>query len=148
MWKNMVQPDRSHDNIMRRMRFECWKTKATNIHTHSEYLILTAIPQQQYLRERASILRSYVHCLSCSSLFYFKWDTPTNGIEFLLLPSLRKFSLLSKTMTPRDWLPYTPFINALSKSATQTFISPEQSVWSRNTTCAERSNIISTSPPA
>jgi hypothetical protein len=51
------------DNIIRRMRFACWITKATD--THSEYVILIAYPQQQWLRERASILHSYVHCLSC-----------------------------------------------------------------------------------
>jgi len=33
MWKIMVQPDRSHDNIIQRMRFACWITKATDIHT-------------------------------------------------------------------------------------------------------------------
>jgi hypothetical protein len=43
------------DNIIRRMRFACWVTKATD--THSEYLILVAFPRQQWLRERASMLR-------------------------------------------------------------------------------------------
>ena len=51
------------DNIIRRMRFACWITKATD--THSECVILTAFPLQQWLRERASILRLYVQCLSC-----------------------------------------------------------------------------------
>jgi len=37
------------------MRFACWLTKATD--THSEYAVLTAFPQQQWLRERASTLR-------------------------------------------------------------------------------------------
>ena len=33
-------------------------------HRHSEYVILTAIPQQEWLRERASVLRyTYVACL-------------------------------------------------------------------------------------
>jgi len=50
-WKNLVHPDRSHDNTIRRMRFACRITKATDIHT--EYLILTAFPLQQWLRERA-----------------------------------------------------------------------------------------------
>jgi hypothetical protein len=39
------------DNIIRRMRFACWVTKATD--THSEYVPLTAFPRQQWLRERA-----------------------------------------------------------------------------------------------
>jgi hypothetical protein len=43
------------DNIIRRMRFACWITKATD--THSDYVILTAFPRQQWLRERASVLR-------------------------------------------------------------------------------------------
>ena len=51
------------DNIIRRMRFARWITKATD--THSEYAILIAFPRQQWLRERASIARLYVHCLSC-----------------------------------------------------------------------------------
>jgi hypothetical protein len=43
------------DNIIRRMRFAWWITKATD--THSQYVILIAFPQQQWLLERAS---SYV----------------------------------------------------------------------------------------
>jgi len=35
---------------LRRMRFACWITKATD--THSEYVILIAFPLQQYLYER------------------------------------------------------------------------------------------------
>jgi hypothetical protein len=34
------------DNIMRRMRFECRTTKATN--THSEYVVLIAFALQQW----------------------------------------------------------------------------------------------------
>jgi hypothetical protein len=44
------------DNIMRRMRIACWITKATD--THSEYVVSIAFfSRQQWLRERASILR-------------------------------------------------------------------------------------------
>jgi hypothetical protein len=43
------------DNITRRMRFSCMITKYTD--THSTYLMLIAIPWQQWLRECASILR-------------------------------------------------------------------------------------------
>ena len=53
------------DNIKLRMRFACWITKAT--HAHSEHAILFAFPRQQWLRERASMLRLYEHCLPCSS---------------------------------------------------------------------------------
>jgi hypothetical protein len=41
------------------MRFACWITKATNTHTHThtQYITLTAFPLQQWLQERASLLR-------------------------------------------------------------------------------------------
>jgi hypothetical protein len=45
----------TNDNIIRRMRFACWITKATD--THSEYVILIGFQRQQQLRERASVLR-------------------------------------------------------------------------------------------
>ena len=37
------------------MRFACWIPKA--IYTHSEYVILIAFPRQQWLPERAPLLR-------------------------------------------------------------------------------------------
>ena len=49
--KKMVEPDRSPDDIIWRMRYACRMTKA--IYTQSEYIILTAFPWQQWLRERA-----------------------------------------------------------------------------------------------
>jgi len=46
------------------MRFACWKTKATDI--HSDYVILIAFPRQQWLHERASIIRyKYMACIVC-----------------------------------------------------------------------------------
>jgi hypothetical protein len=33
--------------------------------THSEYVIITVFPRQQWFRQRAPILRSYVHWFSC-----------------------------------------------------------------------------------
>ena len=41
-------------STIRRIRTECWITKATN--THSEYVIIIAFPRQQWLRESASVL--------------------------------------------------------------------------------------------
>jgi hypothetical protein len=38
-----------------RMRNTCWMNKAT--HTHSEYVTLTAFSLQQWLHERAAMLR-------------------------------------------------------------------------------------------
>ena len=52
------------NNVIRRMRIASWITKATDtlsIFNTSD----TAYPQQQLLRERFSVLRLYVHCLSC-----------------------------------------------------------------------------------
>jgi hypothetical protein len=44
------------------MRIACWIPKATN--THSQYVTLIAFPLQQWLHERASMLRyTYVACL-------------------------------------------------------------------------------------
>jgi hypothetical protein len=61
MWKNILERGRPQMTIWR-MRIECWITRATN--THSQYVILIAFPLQQWLRERASILRyTYVACL-------------------------------------------------------------------------------------
>ena len=44
---------------MRRIRFACWVTKATNI--RSECVIIVAFPRQQWLRQRTSMLR-YTYC--------------------------------------------------------------------------------------
>ena len=44
----------TNDNITRRMRVACWIIKATD--THSEYVILIAIPPQKWLGERTSML--------------------------------------------------------------------------------------------
>jgi hypothetical protein len=60
------------DNLIWRMHFAYWLTKA--IATHSVYLILTAFPRRQWLRERASVCHSYASCLS--SVFSL---TPTHG---------------------------------------------------------------------
>jgi hypothetical protein len=67
MWKKYGRARRAtDDNIIRRMRFARWVTKATD--THSEYVILIAFPRQQWLRERALMLCLYVHLLSSYSL--------------------------------------------------------------------------------
>ena len=57
IWKNIVEPDRSH--VTRRMRFVCWTTN-----THWAHVILTAFPLQHCLQERVSALRyTYIACL-------------------------------------------------------------------------------------
>jgi hypothetical protein len=61
MWKNPVMPGRPQMTTWR-VRIACWITKATS--THSAYLILFALPLQQWLHERASVLRyTYIACL-------------------------------------------------------------------------------------
>jgi len=57
--KNIVKRDGQEKII--RMRFACWIPKATD--THSEYVILSVFPLQQWLHERASMLRyTYIAC--------------------------------------------------------------------------------------
>ena len=60
-WNNIVDADRPQTTL-RRMGISCWKTKDTN--THSEYVIIISFPLQQWLHERASLLRhTYIVCL-------------------------------------------------------------------------------------
>jgi len=72
MWKNIVERGRPQMTIWH-MRIACWIPKATNTQTHtdphthtrthSEYVILIAFPLQQWLHERASMLRhTYIVC--------------------------------------------------------------------------------------
>jgi hypothetical protein len=66
MWKNVVRPGRSQMRVWC-MCIACWITKATS--THLEYIILIALPLQQWLHERTSVLHyTYTACL-----FLFKW---------------------------------------------------------------------------
>jgi len=59
--------------------------KATN--THSEYVILIAFPRQQWLHERASVLRyTYISCLVGKSLIVPSRDrTQQYGVSELLV---------------------------------------------------------------
>jgi hypothetical protein len=59
-WKNIVQRDRPRMTIWR-MRIVFWIPKATDTIS----ICTTAFARQQWLRERASMLRLYIHCLSC-----------------------------------------------------------------------------------
>jgi len=62
MWENMVQPDNPQLKL-RHKHFACRINKDTK--THSEYVILIAVPRQQRFRERAPILGLHAHFLSC-----------------------------------------------------------------------------------
>lgn len=46
------------------INFACWVNRATN--AHLDHVILIAFSRQQRLREGASMIRLYVHCLSSS----------------------------------------------------------------------------------
>jgi len=54
MWENIAERDRPQMTIWR-LRIACRIPKATN--THSECVTLIAFPLQQWLHERASMLR-------------------------------------------------------------------------------------------
>jgi len=60
MWKNPVGRGRAQMTIWL-MRIACWIPNATN--THSGFLMLIAFPLQQWLHERASILRPTLRVL-------------------------------------------------------------------------------------
>jgi hypothetical protein len=49
MWKNIIEPGRSQMTTWR-MRVACWIPKATNTHTHTKYVLITAFPLQQWLQ--------------------------------------------------------------------------------------------------
>jgi hypothetical protein len=53
MWKGYETARRTTDEIIRRMRIASCITNATD--THSEYVILLVLPQQQRLREGSCI---------------------------------------------------------------------------------------------
>jgi hypothetical protein len=72
MWKNIIERDRPQITVWR-VPIACWTTKS--IDTYSEYVILIAFPQQQWLHERASMLRLHGHCLSCQDV------TPYNPVD-------------------------------------------------------------------
>ena len=54
MWKNIVESSRPQMKKWH-MHMACWIPKATN--THSDYITHIALPLQQWLHERTSLLR-------------------------------------------------------------------------------------------
>jgi hypothetical protein len=60
MWKNVAL--RRPQMTIWHMRIGCWIHKATN--THSHYVVIIAFPVQQWLHERALMLR-YKTCIAC-----------------------------------------------------------------------------------
>jgi hypothetical protein len=85
----------TEENIIWRMRFACWITKACS--SHSQYVIITTFPRQHWLPERASMLR-YTHtaCLVLIfQLFHISNNAPlclsTNNI--IIIPNLGSICL-------------------------------------------------------
>jgi hypothetical protein len=61
MWDNIVESDKLQMAILG-LLIACWICKATN--THPTYVILLALPLQQWLHERASTYcYAYIACL-------------------------------------------------------------------------------------
>jgi hypothetical protein len=73
------------DNIIRSMHFACWVTKAAD--THSEYVIFTALTQQQWLRNAPqcyaymyiaflvikTLFTDYLQHLNQTKVIFFTW---------------------------------------------------------------------------
>jgi hypothetical protein len=69
------------DNIIRRVRFACWITEATT--THSEYVVLYAFPNQNYVKapqyyvlSKVLVLVRFVKVISKSEVILI--DTPVH----------------------------------------------------------------------
>jgi hypothetical protein len=97
MWKYDRAREDTDDDMIRLMRITCWITKVTD---HTECIIIIALPRQQWLSERASLLGVYVHRLS----FFFnnQPDAPIIQIYSVIklyifrttsLPIIRSFLL-------------------------------------------------------
>jgi hypothetical protein len=66
------QPIYNCTSITGRMSFARWTAKATD--TYLEHVIFIAFPQQQWLRERTSVLLVFLYCLSgISCTCHCKW---------------------------------------------------------------------------
>jgi len=119
--ENIVEAS-SPEMTMWRLRVAHWITKATN--THSQYVMLTAFPLQQWSRERFSMWRyTYIACLVCysvlvdSSPFRPKHVVTKNLIHIINIPSynsrrsqwprgLRRRSAAARLL--RSWVRFPP----------------------------------------
>ena len=88
--KNMKEPQAAY-NILWRLHIACWITEATA--THTEHKILISFPRQQWLRKAASLLCSYVRCLSCLNSTFQNW------IVHLIRPESSYIRLILRTNT-------------------------------------------------
>ena len=104
LWNNVEKYVRARqakdDNIIRRMRYARWITKATD--THSEYVILFAFLRLQCIRESASVLR--YTCIACLVLIRMRRDDTKVIIPHSPIVPINTKSIHYKrheTITPR-----------------------------------------------
>jgi hypothetical protein len=97
MWENVTARKATVDNITWRVRFSCWMNKSayTHTNTHSVYVVLIAFARQVWLRERALVLRSNVHCLSCNIVF----------VVSLIIEAGIHFGTTTTAVATMGWLP-------------------------------------------
>ena len=99
MWKNIVGSGRPRMTI----QYGACALHAAYLrpHTHTQYVILTAFPLQQFLQERATMLHLYVHCLLCISYAYssvFSLFTLFHCLRFNLLDPELFFLVLAHSV--------------------------------------------------
>jgi hypothetical protein len=82
------------DNIIRRMRFACCITKATD--THSECVIVIAFPGQQWLRECASMIRLNTHRIVYKILHGTQGETKPHFYKTIKFDSIYTTRQLSR----------------------------------------------------
>jgi len=80
-----------------RMGVANWIHKATN--THSGYVTRIAYPRQQWLHERAPVLRLYVHCMLCYNDNFGK-TTVTSNAQCNFYVSITPYALWSGCVRP------------------------------------------------
>jgi len=92
-------------NIIRRMRISCCAPKA--IDTHSEYVIFTAFSSQQWLHERASILRyTYIAHLVILCFYQRTYDCCANWHNYEIWSLVRStFRRFVRILVLRSWGP-------------------------------------------
>jgi len=92
--KKIVQPSGPQMTI-RRILIACWIPKATN--THSQYVILIAFPLQQWLHDRASLLRTLSAVLSFILLYTSYFLTVDDGRRLWNTSRSLRFSVMNES---------------------------------------------------
>ena len=87
LWNNVEKYCRAlrvrDDNIIRRVLITCWVTNAIN--THSQYVMFSAFPLQQFYRSRLNVTL-HVHSLSCSyDLYIWSSSSSTSSSPFVAI---------------------------------------------------------------